>query len=80
MPEFSAKSIKFTRVGYISFEDFMSTLQNNNEDRELYFQVKQKLMMNEYPQVCDLCHRSHELSKCTFAFYSPSPRKVHRRA
>lgn len=37
---FSTKAVKFTRIAYFSFNDFLDTLQVFPQDKENYFQLK----------------------------------------
>ena len=44
---YTAKSLGFLRVGYITKEDFQKILEENPTEQEKYFEIRHRLMMNE---------------------------------
>ncbi|EAR84991.2 cation channel family protein (macronuclear) [Tetrahymena thermophila SB210] len=82
VPTYSARSKGISRIQSLTFQDFFETLKEFPKDREIYQNIKDKLIQHNNYQECKLycysCKSSrHLVGKCPYVQYEPNKLKLY---
>ncbi|KAL4438361.1 hypothetical protein ABPG74_009784 [Tetrahymena malaccensis] len=82
VPTYSARSKGISRIQSLTFQDFFETIKEFPKDREIYQNIKDKLIQHNNYQECKLycysCKSSrHLVGKCPYVQYEPNKLKIY---
>ncbi|CAK62193.1 unnamed protein product (macronuclear) [Paramecium tetraurelia] len=79
--QFYFKAQTVLSIVYIERSDFLQVIQENEECRQKFHQLREKLTYQKtYGRTCDVCKWTHRYKDCPFVFYQTNIYKIARNA
>ncbi|CAD8049316.1 unnamed protein product [Paramecium sonneborni] len=79
--QFYFKAQTVLSIVYIDRNDFLQVIQEDEECRQKFYQLKDKLTFQKtYGKTCDVCKWTHRYKDCPFVFYQTNIYKIVRNA
>ncbi|CAD8143061.1 unnamed protein product [Paramecium pentaurelia] len=79
--QFYFKAQTVLSIVYIERNDFLQVIQENEECRQKFHQLREKLTYQKtYGRTCDVCKWTHRYKDCPFVFYQTNIYKIARNA
>ncbi|CAD8065047.1 unnamed protein product [Paramecium primaurelia] len=79
--QYNFRSSTLLSVAFIDRNDFLIVIQENEECRQKFHQLREKLTYQKtYGKTCDICKWTHKYQDCPFVFYQSNLDKIARNA